>query len=348
MPHAPPFVRRLHDLGLLKPAQLAELRRALGDDFHDVRALGRELLRRDWLTAYQVNQLHRDGPLVLGPYLLLGRLGAGGMGEVYRARHRHMGRAVALKLIRKDRLGGNGPARFLREVETAARLNHPHIVHAYDADVAGGRPFLAMEYVEGPSLRQLVEGGGPLPVPLACAYVRQAALGLEHAHERGVVHRDVKPSNLLLQEAAARVKVADFGLARRWDGPAEAALTRAGMVVGTVDYMAPERAESGVADVRGDLYSLGCTWYFLLSGRVPFPAASPEATLLRHLRDEPEPLRGVPPAVTAVLGRLMAKRPEARYRAAAELAGVLEGLPPSLASVPEGRTRPGLPAAACH
>jgi serine/threonine protein kinase len=327
-PSLAPLLRRLQHAELLSPGQLAELRQQLGDRVQDARHLGRELLRRGWLTVFQVNQVHLGRRPVLGRYTLLGRLGRGSMGEVYRARHRHMGRLAAVKLFHPQRLAGRGAAQFLREVQAAARLDHPHVVHAYDADDAGGRPFLAMELIEGPALSQLVATNGPLPVAMACDYVRQAALGLQHAHERGVVHRDVQPSNLLLQAREGRVKVADFGLARLRDalaGPSD--LTRLGRVVGTLDYLAPEQIESGAVDGRADLYGLGCALYFLLTARPPFPGGSATQKLLRHLRQEPQPLwelrPDVRPAVAAIVHRLLAKRPGDRYQTAGELAAVL-------------------------
>jgi serine/threonine-protein kinase len=323
----------LLDAGLLSPGQLAELWQQLGDRVQDARHLGRELLRRGWLTAFQVNQVHLGRSLVLGSYTLLGRLGRGSMGEVYRARHRHMGRLAAIKVFRPHSLAGRGTAQFLREVQSAARLDHPHVVHAYDAGAAGGRPFLAMELVEGPALSELVTTGGPLPVAAACDYVRQAALGLQHAHERGVFHRDVKPSNLLLQARGGRVKMADFGLARLQEALAgTSSLTRLGRIVGTLDYLAPEQIESGAVDGRADLYGLGCTLYFLLTARPPFPGGSAMQKLLRHLKQEPQPLRelrpDVRPAVAAVVRRLLAKRPGDRYQTAGELAAVLASAAP--------------------
>jgi serine/threonine-protein kinase len=297
----------------------------------DVRALGRALLERGWLTAFQINQVHRGeaNSLMLGHYVLLDRLGKGGMGEVFRARHRHMARTVALKVIRAEKLGAEGRARFLREVEAAARLDHPHVVHAYDADEDGGRYYLAMEYVEGTDLGRLVKKRGLLAVAVACEYVRQAALGLQHAHERGLVHRDIKPSNLLLDVRRGVVKVSDFGLSRLavWEDK-EAGLTREGAVLGTADYVAPEQvADARAVDVRADLYSLGGTLYYLLSGRSPLPEGSALQKILHHVLWEPQPIEerraGVPPALAAVVRRLLVKRPEDRYQTPADLVAAL-------------------------
>jgi hypothetical protein len=188
-----------------------------------------------------------------------------------------------------------------------------------------------MEYVDGIDLARLVRESGPLPVEQACAYIRQAALGLQHAHERGMVHRDIKPSNLLLMMKEGQVKVLDMGVARLATGPADEtanSLTEDGAVVGTPDYAAPEQIRRPhEADIRADLYSLGCTFYFLLTGRPPFPGVTLGEKLLKHQLDEPEPVEKlnpeVPREVAAIIRRLMAKRPEDRYQTPAELADVL-------------------------
>jgi serine/threonine protein kinase len=201
---------------LLEPGQPEQVSRTLQHRFTDPKALARELLQRGWLTPYQANQLlqGRGQELALGSYVLLERLGEGGMGQVFKARHQQMGRVVALKVIRKERLASpDAVRRFQREVRVLAQLDHPNIVRAYDAQEVGGTQLLVMEYVAGTDLAKLVGKEGPLPVGRACEYIRQAALGLQHAHERGVIHRDIKPQNLLLS-AGGTVKVLDLGLAR--------------------------------------------------------------------------------------------------------------------------------------
>jgi serine/threonine protein kinase len=211
-------------------------------------------------------------------YRAIRLLGEGGMGAVYLAEHRRMKRVVALKVINPKFLSHPGAlARFQQEVRAAAQLDHPNIVAAHDADQADGLHFLVMEYVEGQNLADYLAEKGPLPVAEACDAARQAALGLQHAHERGTVHRDVKPHNLM-RAPSGRVKVLDFGLARLAAGPGDAAeddeaptaphLTGAGAVVGTADYIAPEQArDAHGADGRADVYGLGCTLYHLLAGR---------------------------------------------------------------------------------
>jgi len=286
------------------------------------------------MTPYQLNQVHRGqgNRLVIGPYLLLERLGRGGMRDVFKARHRRLGRITALKLIRAARLGTPRAARrFLREVQAAGRLDHPNVVHAYDAAQEGETLYLAMEYVQGWDLDKLVRLRGPLDMALACDSVRQAALGLQHAFERGIVHRDVKPSNLLLCSRTSTVMVLDLGLAlvEQVGGTKGSQLTRAGRVLGTVDYLAPEQAfDSRAADTRSDLYALGCTFYYLLTGQPPFPKGSPIEKVMKHVGSQPEPVeavrRDVPPEVAAVVRKLLAKQPEDRYQTPAELAEALQ------------------------
>jgi serine/threonine protein kinase len=331
-------VRPLH---LLVPAQ-EEQAAALRPQFPEAQALARELLRRGWLTAYQVNQVFqgRGEQLLLGSYVLLERLGEGGMGQVFKARNWKLGRVVALKVIRREFLTDPEVVqRFRREIRAVAQLGHPNIVLAHDADEVGGTHFLVMEFVEGTDLGRLVERRGPLPVDEACDFARQAALGLQHACERGLVHRDIKPSNLLLTAPAAGsgagvVKIVDFGLARLAPGmDLTTTLTPANGVMGTPDFMAPEQAlGSHDVDIRADLYSLGCTLYWLLTGQVPFPGGTLGQKIARHLNQEAVPVErlrpGVPPAVAAVVGKLMAKLPEDRYQTPAGLAAVLQcGLP---------------------
>jgi serine/threonine-protein kinase len=205
------------------------------------------------------------------------------------------------------------------------------VVHAYDAGAASDTYFLAMEYLPGVDLGRLVQTQGPLEVVSACDYARQAALGLEHALECGVLHRDVKPSNLLRGADGATVKVADFSLARlEWLEDCSEPLTLAGKAVGTVNYLAPEQAMGCAADARSDLYGLGCTLYHLLTGRPPFPGGSATQKMLRHLHEEPEPaecLRPDLPVIAAkVLRRLMVKRPNDRFQSPGEAADALAGL----------------------
>jgi serine/threonine protein kinase len=218
----------------------------------------------------------KNVPAIAG-YEILEPLGEGGMGQVYKARHLRLDRIVALKVIHQDRLAQpDAVRRFHREARAAARLAHPHLVTVFDVDEVGGTHFLAMEYIEGTDLGRWVKARGPLPAARACDYVRQAALGLQHIHERGLVHRDIKPANLFLTANETLVKVLDLGLARLdQPGPSDqmsSELTQPGVVMGTPAFLAPEQArDSRRVDIRSDIYSLGCTLYCLLTGRVPFP-----------------------------------------------------------------------------
>ncbi len=274
-------------------------------------------------------------------YRILKMLGCGGMGGVYKAEHRLMERVVALKVISR-RMISNPLAveRFQREFKAAARLTHPNIVVAHDADQAGGLHFLVMEFVDGVSLAQYVDRKGPLPVATACLFIRQAALGLHHAARHSMVHRDIKPQNLMLTRKG-QIKILDFGLARfASEGPAsdfelsndelpefgaDFGLTEAGMIVGTPDYMAPEQAvDSNKADIRADIYSLGCTFFFLLTGEAPFSGDSVTRTLRSHADRQPpalHKLRGdLPSELIRLIERMMAKDPAKRPQTPDEVA----------------------------
>ena len=201
---------------LLQPTQLQEVARKIEGKKIDARTLAQKLIQTGWLTPYQVNQLlqGKGKDLVLGSYVVLERLGEGGMGEVFKARHQKMGRVVAVKLIRKERLANEAAVkRFHREIRSAAQLSHPNVVHAFDADQVGTTHIFVMEHIDGIDLNKLVKDKGTLPVDQACDCIRQAALGLQHAFEKGMVHRDIKPHNLLLSKTGV-VKILDMGLAR--------------------------------------------------------------------------------------------------------------------------------------
>src|SRR5262245_5750295 len=208
------FIETLLESQVLDPAQQAEFARAGLAHSGDLGVLTDELLRRGWLTRFQLTQMQtgRSKDLVRGPYVLLESLGAGGMGRVFKARHRRMRRVVALKFIHEDLISNPlAVQRFYREVEAVARLSHPNIVMAFDIGEVEGSHFFATEYVEGVDLRTLIGRGGPLPEGWACEAMRQSALGLQHAHLRGVIHRDIKPANLLLARDGV-VKILDLGL----------------------------------------------------------------------------------------------------------------------------------------
>jgi formylglycine-generating enzyme required for sulfatase activity/tRNA A-37 threonylcarbamoyl transferase component Bud32 len=328
------FLAALRQSQLLAPEQFDELPDVVAA-FPEPADLAKELLRRGWLTLYQIAHLFqgRASDLLLGRYVLLEPLGQGGMGQVFKARHRRLDRTVALKLIRPDQLTDPEVVRrFQRESRAAGRLAHPNVITIHDADEINGTHFFAMEYVEGTDLGRLVARRGPLPAEEACDYVRQAALGLQHAHERGLVHRDVKPANLLVTGSPPVVKVLDLGLARLQRLTEEerlaSFLTTDGALLGTLDYQAPEQAlDPRSVDTRADVYSLGCTLYHLLAGRPPFADCSPPQKLVGHKREEPPALEAarpdLPPGLVAVVRRLLAKQPAERYQTPAEVAAAL-------------------------
>jgi serine/threonine-protein kinase len=342
---------------LLSPARWEELTRHIQPRFADLRQLARYLIEAEWLTPYQVNQLFlgHGQDLLLGPYVILDRLGTGTVGRVFKAEHRHMNRLAALKVFHADVLVPRGAVQqFYREVEAVGQLSHPNLVHAYDAGPIGRSHFLAVEYVNGTDLEHLVQHAGMLSQEQACDFVRQTALGLQHARQYGLLHHDLKPSNLFVIRQAglsfqtvrdsdsgrfqttastfsgARVKVHNLGLTFQLP-LRRASQAAAGLEAGrSLDYLAPECAgHPYTRDVRASLYSLGCVFYFLLTGQVPFPGGSPLEKVRQHQREEPVPIEllctDVAPEVSAIVSRLMAKRAEDRYQTPAEVAAALKG-----------------------
>jgi eukaryotic-like serine/threonine-protein kinase len=336
------FVERLARSELLSAEQLDSVGRefpAACAGGGDAEALAGEFVRREMLTPYQAGVLLEGGeqPLRIGEYEVLEALAAGGMGNVYRARHRLMKRVVAIKVLPRSATENERLAqRFTREVEVAARLTHPNIVTAYDAGMYEGACYLVMEYVDGPDLSTLLQRRGPLPPAKAVNCIVQAARGLAYAHEKGVVHRDVKPGNLLV-DAAGTVKILDMGLASSEDLDAPPDRPAAsGKMMGTVQYVAPEQAANAHAvDHRADIYSLGCTLYRLLTNRVPFEAETAMQTILAH-REQFIPtladhVADLPTGLQDVLNRMMAKDPDRRYQSAAEVMADLQAVVPDAA-----------------
>lgn len=325
------FVRQLEDSQIVSGETLKDFLPPRGSPA-DAEGLARELVRQKHLTGFQAQSiLHGKAKLlVLGNYVLLEKIGAGGMGQVFKARHRRMDRIVAVKVLppqvmkQKDVI-----ARFEREVKAAARISHPNIVAAYDADCAGGVHFLVMEYVEGSDLAALVKKDGPLSVEQAVDFLLQAARGLAAAHADGIVHRDIKPGNLLLDRKGV-VKILDMGLARiRGDVAGQAELTATGAIMGTVDYMAPEQALSTKsADARADIYSLGCSLFYLLTGKAMYDGETLTEKLLAHQNQPVPSLRSVRPEVPelleAVFERMAAKKTADRYQSMTEVSAALE------------------------
>lgn len=325
------FVKYLLDSGLLPAEEVKALNaRIPAGQRADARPLVHELVKAGKLTTYQANQIYtgKSKGLVLGSYVVLDKLGQGGMGVVYKAEHRKMSRMVALKVLAPAITSQlEAVSRFQREVQAAARLSHPNIVAAYDADEAQGVHFLVMEFVDGSDLSSLVKKQGPLPVGQAVDCVLQAAHGLLHAHRVGLVHRDIKPANLL-RDAKGKVKILDMGLARfegagNTVGPNE--LTQSGSILGTCEYMAPEQAlNTRKADLRADIYSLGCTLYYLLSGTTMYGGETSMEKLMAHQQEPIPPLPGAAKELQAVYQGMVAKKAEDRYQSMAEVIAALE------------------------
>lgn len=290
------------------------------------RELADLLIKQGVLTPFQASLLlngkWRGFMIANGKYKLLQLLGVGGMGKVYLCEHIRMKRLVALKVLPFDQLKDKDAiARFNREAVAAASLNHPNIVKAYDIDQDGSLHFLVLEYVDGSSLHEIVKKHGPFEISRACHYISQAALGLQHAHEAGWVHRDIKPGNLLLDRAGT-VKLLDLGLARLFQTKPGDELTQrldSKPVMGTADYLSPEQAlNSSDVDIRTDIYSLGATFYYLLAGRAPYERGTITEKLLAHQLKDPDPITSlrpdIPPALVAVLKKMMAKKTVHRYQ----------------------------------
>ncbi len=337
------FLKGLRRSGLMAEAEvnqvLSELSWDQTDQTSDVSSLAKLLIEHRKLTRFQAKLLLRGRwqGLVLGNYAILEKLGQGGMGAVFKARHTRMGRTVCLKVV--NSAGRQSPAvieRFRHEAHTLAALSHPNIVVAHDANEAKGIPYLVMEYVDGDDMAKRVRNDGPLSVADALQVVMQTGAALQYAHAEGVIHRDVKPHNLVASEdpdtGHLSVKVLDLGLARfdtlmtnNPDASVLAAMTNTGVVIGTVDYMAPEQAlDSRNADARSDIYSLGCTTYFLLTGRPPYQGDTVMQRLIAHREQQPPSLcdysgLDISPAFDAVVQKMLAKNPADRYQSMDEL-----------------------------
>jgi len=333
------FVEVLKKSNLLKGDQL-NVAQEIAGQAADARALAKALVQKELLTRWQAGQLLAGRTAFFwGKYKFVDLLGRGGMGSVFLAWHTMMNRAVALKIISREL--GQDPAaleRFFTEARAVAALDHPNIVHAYDVANEADRYFMVMEYVEGRDLQRMVEKQGPLDFPLAVDYIRQAAEGLAHAHSKDMIHCDVKPANLLVNQQGL-VKILDMGMARAVGRKAQASGSAGGSsddqaVLGTVDYMAPEQGMGlDKADRRSDIYSLGCTFYFLLTGHPPFPSGTLAERIVKHQTEEPKDIAAVrpdtPPDLVRICRKMMAKEPDDRFQTADEVAQVLAEWHPS-------------------
>jgi formylglycine-generating enzyme required for sulfatase activity len=331
----PDFFELLRQSGVLEEKKMVKAEFELRPHFRAPHALAAEMLRLGWLTAYQIDTVAAGNgrELVLGNYVLREPLKSGGMGQVFIARHSYLDSIVALKVIRPELVSHPGfLERFRLEARLLAKMTHPNVIRVNDAGEAAGTHFLVMEYIEGLDLERLVRLSGRLPPQQAVEYVRQAALGLAEIHKAGLVHRDVKPGNLMLASDGV-VKVLDLGIARQdYNDPALATctvLTGMEVVMGTPDYMAPEQTlDARAVTAQSDLYSLGCTLYHLLTGDVPFPGGGRGDKARKQREEEPPALTERRPEATAplaaVVHKLMAKQPEQRFQTAEEVARILE------------------------
>jgi serine/threonine protein kinase len=324
------FLELTRKSGLVEPQQLQAYQQRAGAA-GGPRRLANILVRDGLLTRFQAEQLLQGrwrNFLLGGKYRVLGPLGSGGMGQVYLCEHQVMRRRVAVKVLPDRPARPAALERFRREARAVAQLDHPNIVGGHDIDQEDKMHFLVMEYVDGSTLHTIVNRRGPLDPLRAAHYVRQAALGLQHAHQAGLVHRDIKPSNLILDRTGT-VKVLDLGLARfLHEQSDDLSRVQGERVLGTLEYMAPEQAlSSHGADIRADIYGLGATFYFLLAGHGPFRNNVSYAQLVSPQGERPRPIRelrpDVPPDLAAVLERMMAWEPAERYQSPAEVAAAL-------------------------
>ncbi len=318
--------------GLVDAARLQEYMRGVPNAGElPLAELAKKMVADGLITQFQAKHLlkGRYRNFFIGKFKVLEPLGSGGMSQVFLCEHAVMKHLVAMKLL--PARGGEDKAavsRFLREARAAAAVNHPNVVRAHDFDLAEGKfYYLIMEFVDGVNLHDLVKKVGPLPAEYAANYISQCTAGLQHISECGLIHRDLKPSNLLVDHSGL-VRILDLGLARFTNDDKDN-LTRqlqGKSILGTADFLAPEQAiQADKIDVRADIYSLGATLYFLLSGRAPFEQHTVTQKLLAHQMRDPESLKDVPPELAAVVAKMMQKNPANRYQTPAD---VMEALSP--------------------
>lgn len=331
------FVEVLRRSQLIEATKLTRILKTVAaatDDSRNAAAVAELLITAGHITRWQASQLLKGKyrGFLMGKYCFRRPLGRGGMGAVFEAEHTVLGTRVAIKVLPIDRNDAeNSVSRFVAEARAAAKLNHPNLLRVHDCDVFEGRRFMVMDLVEGSNLGELVERNGPLSYRNAIDLLRQAAAGLEFAHENGVVHRDVKPHNFMVDKKG-QLKVADLGLALfQVDSPDRHTQDGNSSILGTVDYVAPEQAwDSRKVDRRADIYSLGCTLYFMLTGRPPFATGTLAQRLAKHQTAQAVPLQQIrkdcPAPIAQMCARMMAKKPAERFQRMREIVTICDAL----------------------
>ena len=325
------FIEVLSKSNLLNAEQLADARSQSASD-ETLKGIAARLVDRRLLTRWQARQLLAGkSQFFLGKYKLLDLLGEGGMGMVFKAVQPSTGRIVALKVMSRAALKDRDAiSRFQREIRSAAALQHPNIAGAYDADCVKNTYFLATEYIEGRDLKSWIRNSDRLPIAWSCECIRQAALGLQYAHEVGMVHRDIKPANLLVHQPPGSdqplIKIVDLGLARAVNESAqEGELTKTGQLLGSPDYIAPEQARNTkAADIRADIFSLGCTLFEMLTRQLPFPGEGVMEKLMARVTQDAPPVCSlrpeVPAALEAIVAKMLERDPQRRFQSPGEVA----------------------------
>ena len=329
----PELIQNLAESGLMPLDEITSIHENLRSR-HELRTaddFAKELVNQEYLTKLQAAAVLRGKTknLIFGDYVVLEKIGSGGMGQVFRAKHKQTDKIVALKVLSPDAVKNRRLIeRFKKEAKAVARLKHPNIVRAYEAGKINRIRYLVMEYVDGENMLERVKRKGPLPIDEVLHCVLHAARGLEYAHGKGIIHRDIKPSNLLRDKRNGRVKVLDMGLARVDDGEEEdedaIRLTIPGQMLGTARFMAPEQIEDArKSDIRSDVYSLACTMYYLLRGKAPFSGETVAHTLMAHVSapvpDLCKKRKDVPTWLGSVFNKMMAKKPRDRYQTMGDL-----------------------------
>lgn len=325
------LVQLIRKASILTEEKLAALSKSAATLPPEPQKAALALMERGTITKFQANLLlqGRYKGFRLGSYVVLSMLGKGGMGAVYLAEHEDLRRKVAVKVLvtNKDADAKLAQDRFLREARASAALDHPNIVRIFDVGRHTDMPYLVMEYVEGENLQRMLDRGGAVPYSDAVEYIAQAAAGLQHAHEKGFVHRDIKPANMM-RDNTGTIKILDMGLARTYDKNEEklTELMDVGAIVGTADFISPEQAMNNPVDIRADIYSLGATFFALVSGKPPFEGSTTQK-LMQHQLKAPPSLTSInanlPAGLTAVIGRMLAKKPEQRYDTPADVIAAL-------------------------